>query len=77
MYRERIRSIGISLLGGNSGSGGRYELGIDSIRIVNDEDMIRTPPGAYEVCCFPFILTSLPRETTSTYSTRVVAFDQW
>ncbi|RDB26387.1 Complex I intermediate-associated protein 30, mitochondrial [Hypsizygus marmoreus] len=45
MYREKIRSIGISLLGGNSGSAGPYELGIDSIRIVNDEDVIRTPPG--------------------------------
>ncbi|KAG5645534.1 hypothetical protein DXG03_005809 [Asterophora parasitica] len=45
MYREKIRSIGISLLGGNSGSAGHYELGIDSIRIVNEEDVIRTPPG--------------------------------
>ena len=52
MYREKIRSIGISLLGGNSGSGGHYELGIDSIRIVNDEDMIRTPPGTCGACCF-------------------------
>lgn len=39
MYREKVRSIGISLLGGNSGAAGKYELGIDSIRIVNDEDM--------------------------------------
>ncbi|KAF5381972.1 hypothetical protein D9615_004298 [Tricholomella constricta] len=45
MYREKIRSIGISLLGGNSGSAGHYELGIDSVRIVNEEDVIRTPPG--------------------------------
>ncbi|GLB40500.1 putative complex I intermediate-associated protein 30 (CIA30) [Lyophyllum shimeji] len=45
MYRERIRSIGISLLGGNSGVQGHYELGIDSIRIVNEEDVVRTPPG--------------------------------
>jgi hypothetical protein len=45
MYREKVRSIGISLLGGNSGAGGPYELGIDSIRIVNDEDVVRTPPG--------------------------------
>jgi len=43
MYREKVRSIGISLLGGNSGSAGKYELGIDSIRIVNDEDVTRTP----------------------------------
>lgn len=39
MYREKVRSIGISLLGGNSGGAGKYELGIDSIRLVNDEDM--------------------------------------
>jgi NADH dehydrogenase [ubiquinone] 1 alpha subcomplex assembly factor 1 len=39
MYREKIRSIGISLLGGNSGAAGKYELGIDNIRILNDEDM--------------------------------------
>ncbi|PFH53116.1 hypothetical protein AMATHDRAFT_1543 [Amanita thiersii Skay4041] len=39
MYREKVRSIGISLLGGNSGSAGKYELGIDSIRIVNNEDV--------------------------------------
>jgi len=41
MLRERIRSIGISLLGGNSGVEGSYELGIDSIRIVNDDDILR------------------------------------
>ena len=40
MYKEKIRSIGISLLGGMSGSAGKYELGIDSIRIVNDEDVV-------------------------------------
>jgi len=38
MYKERVRSFGISLLGGNSGSTGKYELGIDSIRVVNDQD---------------------------------------
>lgn len=40
MYKEKIRSIGISLLGGMSGSAGKYELGIDSIKIVNDEDVV-------------------------------------
>ncbi|KAG6909959.1 hypothetical protein DXG01_014228 [Tephrocybe rancida] len=45
MAKDGIRSIGISLLGGNSGVAGHYELGIDSIRIVNEEDVIRTPPG--------------------------------
>jgi NADH dehydrogenase [ubiquinone] 1 alpha subcomplex assembly factor 1 len=39
MYKEKVRSIGISLLGGNSSVGGRYELGIDSISITNDENL--------------------------------------
>lgn len=42
MYRERVRTIGISLLGGNSGVEGSYELGIDSIRAVNVEDVTDT-----------------------------------
>ncbi|KAF8199656.1 complex I intermediate-associated protein CIA30 [Pholiota molesta] len=40
MMTESIKSIGISLLGGNSGVEGKYELGIDSIRFVNEEDMV-------------------------------------
>lgn len=43
MLRERIRSVGVSLLGGNSGVEGPYELGIDEIRAVNDED-VTVPP---------------------------------
>ncbi|KAJ3523530.1 hypothetical protein NM688_g8713 [Phlebia brevispora] len=39
MYREKIRTIGISILGGNSGVEGPYELNIDSIRAVNEEDV--------------------------------------
>ena len=39
MMTENIKSVGISLLGGNSGVEGKYELGIDSIRFVNEEDM--------------------------------------
>ena len=39
MYREKVRTVGISLLGGNSGFSGQYELGIDSIRAVNEEDV--------------------------------------
>lgn len=39
MLRERVRSVGISLLGGNSGIEGKYELGIDSIGLVNEEDI--------------------------------------
>jgi Complex I intermediate-associated protein 30 (CIA30) len=42
MYREKVRSVGISLLGGNSGFAGPYELGIDSVRAVNEED-VTTP----------------------------------
>jgi len=40
MYKERIRSVGISLLGGNSGVEGPYELAIDSVRAVNEEDAV-------------------------------------
>jgi len=43
MLRERVRSVGVSLLGGNSGVEGPYELGIDEIRAVNDED-VTVPP---------------------------------
>jgi NADH dehydrogenase [ubiquinone] 1 alpha subcomplex assembly factor 1 len=43
MFREYVRSVGISLLGGNSGVEGRYELGIDEIRAVNEEDVTVEP----------------------------------
>ena len=46
MLRERIRTIGISLLGGNSGVEGPYELGIDEIRAVNEED-VTVPPSTW------------------------------
>jgi NADH dehydrogenase [ubiquinone] 1 alpha subcomplex assembly factor 1 len=46
MYQEKVRSVGISLLGGNSLSAGPYELGIDSIRAVNEED-VTGPEGAF------------------------------
>ncbi|KIK62514.1 hypothetical protein GYMLUDRAFT_41969 [Collybiopsis luxurians FD-317 M1] len=35
---DKLRSVGIALLGGNAGISGKYELNIDSIRIVNEED---------------------------------------
>lgn len=35
-----LRSIGISLLGGNAGIAGRYELNVDTFRIVNEEDAV-------------------------------------
>ncbi|KAG8683306.1 hypothetical protein FRC08_014361 [Ceratobasidium sp. 394] len=37
MMSEKIRTIGISILGGKSRTQGRYELGIQSIRAVNKE----------------------------------------
>jgi len=43
MSCERIRTIGISLLGGKNGIEGPYELSIDSIRAVNSEDVTKTP----------------------------------
>jgi len=39
MFKEKVRSIGVSILGGNSGVEGSYELGIDSIRAVNEQDV--------------------------------------
>ncbi|KAE9408358.1 CIA30-domain-containing protein [Gymnopus androsaceus JB14] len=35
-----LRSIGISLLGGNAGIAGKYELNIDTFRVVNEEDAV-------------------------------------
>jgi len=46
MYREKVRTFGISLLGGNSGFAGKYELGIDSMRAVNEEDVTK-PASAF------------------------------
>ena len=43
MFREKVRSVGISILGGNSGVEGKYELGIDSIRVVNEDDVVHSP----------------------------------
>ncbi|OCB84741.1 complex I intermediate-associated protein CIA30 [Sanghuangporus baumii] len=40
---DRIRWLGISLLGGNAGVAGPFELGLDSIKAVNQED-VHTPP---------------------------------
>ncbi|ELU40466.1 complex I intermediate-associated protein CIA30 [Rhizoctonia solani AG-1 IA] len=37
MMREKIRTIGISILGGKSRTQGKYELGIESIRAMNEE----------------------------------------
>jgi len=62
MLKERIRSVGISILGGNGGIEGKYELGIDSVQLVNEED-IESPLGvalrplpSFDLTCLPFIL---------------------
>jgi hypothetical protein len=43
--REKVESVGISMLGGNSGVEGKYELGIDSVRVVNEDDVVHAPKG--------------------------------
>ncbi|EMD33544.1 hypothetical protein CERSUDRAFT_118111 [Gelatoporia subvermispora B] len=52
MNRERVRTVGISLLGGNTHQAGPFELGIDSISIINDEDIpafsLQLPPSLQE-----------------------------
>ncbi|OCH84808.1 CIA30-domain-containing protein [Obba rivulosa] len=52
MNRERVRTVGVSLLGGNTHQAGPYELGIDSISIINDEDIpafsLKLPPSLQE-----------------------------
>lgn len=40
---QQIRWLGISLLGGNAGIEGSFELGLDSVEAVNEED-VSTPP---------------------------------
>jgi NADH dehydrogenase [ubiquinone] 1 alpha subcomplex assembly factor 1 len=39
MGRDQVRSVGISLLGGNSGVQGKYALDVDSISLVNEVDV--------------------------------------
>jgi NADH dehydrogenase [ubiquinone] 1 alpha subcomplex assembly factor 1 len=62
MLRERVRSVGISLLGGNAGVEGPYELGIAEIRAVNEEDVTvppRTPPPLVFFTCKNVLLIFL------------------
>jgi NADH dehydrogenase [ubiquinone] 1 alpha subcomplex assembly factor 1 len=40
---EQILSVGVALLGGHCNATGKYELGIDTIRIVNEEDVTVNP----------------------------------
>ena len=50
MYRERLRTVGVSILGGNSGVEGTYELGVDCIRAVNEEDVTTEPSTSLHFC---------------------------
>lgn len=62
MFREKVKSVGISILGGNSGVEGKYELGIDSIRVVNEDDVVDAPKSRLIFmlpCCSIQIPTSL------------------
>ena len=48
LEEEKVRWLGISLLGGNAGVEGPFELGIESIRAVNQEDVVTPPIGKAE-----------------------------
>lgn len=45
MRKRKLRSVNIALLGGHSDVEGKYELGIDTIRLVNEEDVKEPPSG--------------------------------
>ncbi|KIY64563.1 complex I intermediate-associated protein CIA30 [Cylindrobasidium torrendii FP15055 ss-10] len=47
MNKSRLKSVNIAILGGHCNASGNYELGIDSIRIVNEEDVKKddAPPN--------------------------------
>jgi hypothetical protein len=62
MDKGRVKSVGISFLGGHSGIEGRYQLAIDSIRAVNEEDAdILGKPSPVLSLISPQILTSQRR----------------
>jgi len=69
MYKERVRSVGISLLGGNSGVEGPYELAIDSVRAVNEEDAI-IPGGPIFSPCYLTESIDRPAEKDPSEGTR-------
>lgn len=39
LMTDRVRTLGISILGGNSGVEGRYELGLDTFKAVNEASL--------------------------------------
>ena len=71
MFRERVRSVGISLLGGNSGVEGPYELGIDEIRAVNEEDVTVEPSMSIIVSSVVSTLTHYCSESSNDAGTNM------
>ncbi|KAF8575424.1 complex I intermediate-associated protein CIA30 [Ramaria rubella] len=65
MMTHRIRTIGISILGGNSGVEGRYELGLDEIMALSEKDLNVVPRSEFHhvQLCVPFKL-SIARPNT-------------
>ncbi|KAJ7746653.1 complex I intermediate-associated protein 30-domain-containing protein [Mycena metata] len=43
--REHILTIGVAVLGGNTHTSGPYELGVDSIWVANEGDLVEDSPG--------------------------------
>ncbi|KAK7032852.1 CIA30 domain-containing protein [Favolaschia claudopus] len=43
--RENILTVGVAVLGGNHHAAGPYELGLDSIWVANEPDLIENSPG--------------------------------
>ena len=72
MMTHRIRTIGISILGGKSGVEGRYELGLDEIKAVSEVRHISLAPA---LCSQRFLkddLDVVPRSVLLCCS-----FDAW
>ena len=69
MLKERVRSVGISILGGNGGVEGKYELGIDSIQLVNEEDI--DSPWGKTPTNFPCVGLTLPSNADERASDKV------
>lgn len=71
MFRERVRTVGISLLGGNNGIEGPYELEIDSIRAVNEEDVTAPVPSELaSICCLLSVLNVIYSDNEVTEGTQ-------
>jgi len=62
MFREKIRTVGISILGGNSGVEGRYELGVDTIGLINEEDLDSMTSASASILLSSLLLHMAPGE---------------